>query len=220
MRFGTQGLCFLWSNWPPSGVDWELPVRKSQLVLTWQSHDVTSSHSKHTRLLRLSSSLMSPAASHEGRTVVCIHQSFSHSLSLSPSITPSCVSLLARSHLPPAHVFATCMFWLFGCFLLSPWSVPFPSFLPPLLPPSLSCPHPIICPWFPPPSPIAVLAPVRNSSSSLSSHHSSETGNVGSLLILADGVVVEHPEDFYRMQVRHENPKTKRDASVGVAGER
>ncbi|KAM7421851.1 hypothetical protein PAMA_010079 [Pampus argenteus] len=50
-------------------------------------------------------------------------------------------------------------------------------------------------------SPIAVLTPVRNSSSSLSSHNSSETGNVGSLLILADGMVVEHPEDFYRMQV-------------------
>uniref|UniRef100_A0A3Q1GSH4 Dedicator of cytokinesis 3 n=1 Tax=Acanthochromis polyacanthus TaxID=80966 RepID=A0A3Q1GSH4_9TELE len=39
---------------------------------------------------------------------------------------------------------------------------------------------------------------IRNSSSSLSSHNSSEMGN---LLILADGVVVEHPEDFYRMQV-------------------
>ncbi|XP_034725347.1 dedicator of cytokinesis protein 3-like [Etheostoma cragini] len=49
-------------------------------------------------------------------------------------------------------------------------------------------------------SPIAVLTPVRNSSSSLSSNTSSETGNIGSLLILADGVVVEHPEDFYRMQ--------------------
>ncbi|XP_039653721.1 dedicator of cytokinesis protein 3-like isoform X12 [Perca fluviatilis] len=49
-------------------------------------------------------------------------------------------------------------------------------------------------------SAIAVLTPVRNSSSSLSSHNSSETGNVGSLLILADGMVVEHPEDFYRMQ--------------------
>nr|XP_043879419.1 dedicator of cytokinesis protein 3-like [Solea senegalensis] len=49
-------------------------------------------------------------------------------------------------------------------------------------------------------SPIAVLTPVRNSSSSLSSHNSSEMGNVGNLLILADGVVVEHPEDFYRMQ--------------------
>ncbi|XP_071397718.1 dedicator of cytokinesis protein 3-like, partial [Centroberyx affinis] len=49
-------------------------------------------------------------------------------------------------------------------------------------------------------SPIAVLTPVRNSSSSLSSHNSSETGNVGNLLILADGMVVEHPEDFYRMQ--------------------
>ncbi|XP_035518551.1 dedicator of cytokinesis protein 3-like [Morone saxatilis] len=31
-------------------------------------------------------------------------------------------------------------------------------------------------------------------------HRHSETGNVGSLLILADGMVVEHPEDFYRMQ--------------------
>ncbi|XP_034389183.1 LOW QUALITY PROTEIN: dedicator of cytokinesis protein 3 [Cyclopterus lumpus] len=46
-------------------------------------------------------------------------------------------------------------------------------------------------------SPIAVLTPVR-SSSSLSSHTSSEVG--GGLLLLADGVVVEHPEDFYRMQ--------------------
>ncbi|XP_029991161.1 dedicator of cytokinesis protein 3 isoform X9 [Sphaeramia orbicularis] len=49
-------------------------------------------------------------------------------------------------------------------------------------------------------SPIAVLTPVRNSSSSLSSQNSSETGNIGNLLILADGMVVEHPEDFYRMQ--------------------
>ncbi|KAM6981344.1 dedicator of cytokinesis protein 3 isoform 2-T2 [Aplochiton taeniatus] len=31
-------------------------------------------------------------------------------------------------------------------------------------------------------------------------HRHSETGNVGNLLILADGLVVEHPEDFYRMQ--------------------
>uniref|UniRef100_A0A3Q2QWG8 Dedicator of cytokinesis 3 n=1 Tax=Fundulus heteroclitus TaxID=8078 RepID=A0A3Q2QWG8_FUNHE len=45
--------------------------------------------------------------------------------------------------------------------------------------------------------PIAVLTPVRISSPSLSSN-SSEAGN---LLILADGMVVEHPEDFYRMQV-------------------
>uniref|UniRef100_A0A3Q3LP42 Dedicator of cytokinesis protein 3-like n=1 Tax=Mastacembelus armatus TaxID=205130 RepID=A0A3Q3LP42_9TELE len=50
-------------------------------------------------------------------------------------------------------------------------------------------------------SPVAVLTPARNSSSSLSSQISSESGNVGNLLILADGVVVEHPEDFYRMQV-------------------
>lgn len=70
--------------------------------------------------------------------------------------------------------------------------------------PSTSTPRlffPTTRPWFSPPSPIAVLTPVRNSSSSLSSHTSSETGNVGSLLILADGMVVEHPEDFYRMQV-------------------
>ncbi|XP_061582994.1 dedicator of cytokinesis protein 3-like isoform X7 [Cololabis saira] len=46
-------------------------------------------------------------------------------------------------------------------------------------------------------SPIAVLTPVRISSPSLSSHNSSETGN---LVILADGMVMEHPEDFYRMQ--------------------
>lgn len=30
---------------------------------------------------------------------------------------------------------------------------------------------------------------------------SSETGNAGSLLILADGMLVENPEDFYHMQV-------------------
>uniref|UniRef100_A0A7N6AAR4 Dedicator of cytokinesis 3 n=1 Tax=Anabas testudineus TaxID=64144 RepID=A0A7N6AAR4_ANATE len=54
--------------------------------------------------------------------------------------------------------------------------------------------------------PIAVLTPVRNSSSSLSSQTSSEMGNVGNLLILADGMVVEHPEDFYRMQVSGSEP--------------
>uniref|UniRef100_A0A3Q2WMG5 Dedicator of cytokinesis 3 n=1 Tax=Haplochromis burtoni TaxID=8153 RepID=A0A3Q2WMG5_HAPBU len=57
-----------------------------------------------------------------------------------------------------------------------------------------------------------VLTPVRNSSSSLSSHNSSEMGNVGNLLILADGMVVEHPEDFYRMQVSE-----KRDSQRGNA---
>lgn len=88
-----------------------------------------------------------------------------------------------------------------------------PSFLPFLLPGiSLFSPRPLsLYPpcflssffllSFPPPSPVAVLTPVRNSSSSLSSHNSSEMGNVGNLLILADGMVVEHPEDFYRMQV-------------------
>ncbi|XP_053723434.1 dedicator of cytokinesis protein 3-like isoform X2 [Synchiropus splendidus] len=44
-------------------------------------------------------------------------------------------------------------------------------------------------------SPVAILTPVRNPS--LSSHHLSEAGN---LLILADGMVVEHGDDFYRMQ--------------------
>lgn len=37
-------------------------------------------------------------------------------------------------------------------------------------------------------------------------------GNVGNLLILADGMVVEHPEDFYRMQVSE-----KRDSQRGNA---
>ncbi|XP_076003220.1 dedicator of cytokinesis protein 3 [Genypterus blacodes] len=31
-------------------------------------------------------------------------------------------------------------------------------------------------------------------------HRHSEAGNIGNLLILADGMMVEHPEDFYRMQ--------------------
>ncbi|XP_068598199.1 dedicator of cytokinesis protein 3 [Brachionichthys hirsutus] len=48
-------------------------------------------------------------------------------------------------------------------------------------------------------SPAAALTPVRTSSS-LSSRSSSETGNVGSLLLLADGVMMENPDDFYRMQ--------------------
>ncbi|KAK9529731.1 hypothetical protein VZT92_013806 [Zoarces viviparus] len=47
-------------------------------------------------------------------------------------------------------------------------------------------------------SPIALLTAVPPPS--LSSHPSSEAAPVGSLLILSDGVVVEHPEDFYRMQ--------------------
>uniref|UniRef100_A0A8C2KUH5 Dedicator of cytokinesis 3 n=1 Tax=Cyprinus carpio TaxID=7962 RepID=A0A8C2KUH5_CYPCA len=46
-------------------------------------------------------------------------------------------------------------------------------------------------------SPLNVLGSVRHSSSSLSSHTSSETGN---LLILTDSMM-EHPEDLYRMQV-------------------
>uniref|UniRef100_A0A3Q4GV87 Dedicator of cytokinesis 3 n=1 Tax=Neolamprologus brichardi TaxID=32507 RepID=A0A3Q4GV87_NEOBR len=63
-------------------------------------------------------------------------------------------------------------------------------------------------------SPIAVLTPVRNSSSSLSSHNSSEMGNVGNLLILADGMVVEHPEDFYRMQVSEKRDSQRGNASL------
>uniref|UniRef100_A0A8C9RII5 Dedicator of cytokinesis 3 n=1 Tax=Scleropages formosus TaxID=113540 RepID=A0A8C9RII5_SCLFO len=47
-------------------------------------------------------------------------------------------------------------------------------------------------------SPLNLLGSVRHSTSSLSSHTSSETGN---LVILTDGMVVEHPEDIYRMQV-------------------
>ncbi|XP_028970144.2 dedicator of cytokinesis protein 3 isoform X12 [Esox lucius] len=47
-------------------------------------------------------------------------------------------------------------------------------------------------------SPLNLLGSIRHSSSSLSSHTSSETGN---LVILTDGVAMEHPEDIYRMQV-------------------
>uniref|UniRef100_A0A8C7NF24 Dedicator of cytokinesis 3 n=1 Tax=Oncorhynchus mykiss TaxID=8022 RepID=A0A8C7NF24_ONCMY len=47
-------------------------------------------------------------------------------------------------------------------------------------------------------SPLNLLGSIRHSSSSLSSHTSSETNN---LVILTDGMVVEHPEDVYRMQV-------------------
>uniref|UniRef100_A0A672Z8Y3 Dedicator of cytokinesis 3 n=1 Tax=Sphaeramia orbicularis TaxID=375764 RepID=A0A672Z8Y3_9TELE len=66
-------------------------------------------------------------------------------------------------------------------------------------------------------SPIAVLTPVRNSSSSLSSQNSSETGNIGNLLILADGMVVEHPEDFYRMQVSAASPSSSSLSSTHSA---
>lgn len=105
-------------------------------------------------------------------------------------------------------------------------ALPLPAFLPsfsstwniPSSPPALFLfTLPVSSPLFfllsfPPPSPVAVLTPVRNSSSSLSSHNSSEMGNVGNLLILADGMVVEHPEDFYRMQVSE-----KRDSQRGNA---
>lgn len=118
------------------------------------------------------------------------------SLSLHGLCLNSCVALIPNKLL---HACFGCCLLFLGCTLHgSSLSPPSP---PSLLPPSLSPLLPTIPPWFPPPSPIAVLTPVRNSSSSLSSHNSSETGNVGSLLILADGMVVEHPEDFYRMQV-------------------
>lgn len=47
-------------------------------------------------------------------------------------------------------------------------------------------------------SPLNMLGSVRHSSSSLSSHTSSETGN---LVILTDGSVGEPPEDIYQMQI-------------------
>uniref|UniRef100_A0AAY4BX73 Dedicator of cytokinesis 3 n=1 Tax=Denticeps clupeoides TaxID=299321 RepID=A0AAY4BX73_9TELE len=48
-------------------------------------------------------------------------------------------------------------------------------------------------------SPVTVLGSVRHSLGSVSSSHlSSETGN---LLVLTDGLLVEHPDDTYRMQV-------------------
>uniref|UniRef100_A0A3B4D5M2 Dedicator of cytokinesis 3 n=1 Tax=Pygocentrus nattereri TaxID=42514 RepID=A0A3B4D5M2_PYGNA len=47
-------------------------------------------------------------------------------------------------------------------------------------------------------SSLNLLGSIRHSSTSLSSHTSSETGN---LLILTDGMLLEHPEDLYRMQV-------------------
>lgn len=48
-------------------------------------------------------------------------------------------------------------------------------------------------------SPLNMLGSVRHSSSSLSSHTSSETGN---LVILTDSSVGETAEDMYHMQVR------------------
>lgn len=113
-------------------------------------------------------------------------------LSLCVSITPSSVlhTLFALPSFCLTHVL---VFW-FGSTFSSLGSFSFRPACTSSTPPSLR-------PWLPPPSPIAVLTPVRNSSSSLSSHVSSETANVGSLLILADGMVVEHAEDFYRMQV-------------------
>uniref|UniRef100_A0A8K9VDC8 Dedicator of cytokinesis 3 n=1 Tax=Oncorhynchus mykiss TaxID=8022 RepID=A0A8K9VDC8_ONCMY len=55
-------------------------------------------------------------------------------------------------------------------------------------------------------SPLNLLGSIRHSSSSLSSHTSSETNN---LVILTDGMVVEHPEDVYRMQALAMSRETK-----------
>lgn len=113
-------------------------------------------------------------------------------LSLCLSISPSSV-LHALLALPSSYFTHVLVFW-FGSTFSSFGSFSF-------RPTCTSSTHPSLRPWSPPPSPVAVLTPARNSSSSLSSHVSSETANVGSLLILADGMVVEHAEDFYRMQV-------------------
>lgn len=121
-----------------------------------------------------------------------IRLSESHFLPLSLS--------LHHAVLRPARSSRSSILLLHACFLLSaPHSSSFGSFS--FRPACTSSTHPPLRPWSPPPSPIAVLTPVRNSSSSLSSHVSSEAANVGSLLILADGMVVEHADDFYRMQV-------------------
>lgn len=56
---------------------------------------------------------------------------------------------------------------------------------------------PLLCLFFS--SPLNLLGSVRHSSSSLSSHTSSETGN---LVILTDSSVGETAEDMYHMQVQ------------------
>lgn len=171
---------------------------------------------------------------------IALSENLPFSLSLlHPSPTPPCIVLpascflhgascmLMADHRSHSHRITSCMLAVWFSLLLFwfAWPFPFlPSFLSFLLPGiSLFSPRPLsLYPpcflssffllSFPPPSPVAVLTPVRNSSSSLSSHNSSEMGNVGNLLILADGMVVEHPEDFYRMQVSE-----KRDSQRGNA---
>ncbi|MGH0154961.1 UNVERIFIED_CONTAM: hypothetical protein FKN15_051225 [Acipenser sinensis] len=57
-------------------------------------------------------------------------------------------------------------------------------------------------------SPLNLLGSIRHSSSSLSSHTSSETGNH---VILTDGLVGETSEDIFRMQMINSAPSSARD---------
>lgn len=60
---------------------------------------------------------------------------------------------------------------------------------------TLSCSRPFCLPL----SPLNLQGSIRHSSSSLSSHTSSEAGN---LVIMTDGLMGEHPEEALHMQVR------------------
>lgn len=69
--------------------------------------------------------------------------------------------------------------------------------------------------WLPlsfcPSSPLNLQGSIRHSSSSLSSHTSSEAGN---LHIMTDGLMSEHPEDPLHMQVRvHTHTPLRHDAN-------
>uniref|UniRef100_A0AAR2KW97 Dedicator of cytokinesis 3 n=1 Tax=Pygocentrus nattereri TaxID=42514 RepID=A0AAR2KW97_PYGNA len=61
-------------------------------------------------------------------------------------------------------------------------------------------------------SSLNLLGSIRHSSTSLSSHTSSETGN---LLILTDGMLLEHPEDLYRMQRHNPSRQTFKAKELG-----
>lgn len=63
-------------------------------------------------------------------------------------------------------------------------------------------------------SPLNLQGSIRHSSSSLSSHTSSEAGN---LVIMTDGLMGEHPEEALHMQVGdecHKNKQTNTGANV------